>query len=54
VRTLQPADEYESRDIFTAVRDLGELALEEVDVRLEAVPLPHLDEEEVMLFFLAS
>ena len=53
VRNLQPVDERESRDIFIAVRDLDELSLEEIDVRLEHVTLSHLD-GEVLLFFLAS
>jgi len=39
-------------DIFTAVKDLSELALEEADARLEAVILPHLDREEVMVILL--
>jgi len=39
-------------DIFTAVKDLSELALEEADARLEAVILPHLDGEEVMIVLL--
>ena len=52
VRNLQPADERESIDIFTAIRDLGELALEQADVRLEAVTLPHLKGEEVMVVLL--
>ena len=49
MRNLQPVDERESRDIFTVVRDLGELILKEVDIRVEAVALPHLDREEVMV-----
>ena len=52
MRNLQPADECESRDNFVTVRDLGELALEEADVRLEIVTLPHLDGEEVMIVLL--
>ena len=52
VRNLQPVDERESRDIVIAVRDLDELALEEEDVRLEHVTLPHLDGEEVIVVLL--
>ena len=40
-----------SRDIIT-VRNLSELTLKEVDVQLEAVNLPHLDGEEVMVVLL--
>ena len=39
VKNLQPADERECRDIFTAVGNLGELILEVADVRLKAVIL---------------
>jgi len=46
---LQPADECECRDIFTAIWDLGQLALEVADVRFEAVALPHLDGEKMMV-----
>ena len=53
MRNLQPADERKSRDIFTAVRDLGKLALEEANVRLEAVTLPHFDGEEMMVVLLS-
>ena len=53
VRDLQSADERECRYIFTAVGNLGKLALKVVNVGLEAVTLPHLDGGEVV-FFLAS
>jgi len=46
------ANERECRDVFTAVGDLGELALDEANVRLEAVILPHLDGEEVVAILL--
>jgi len=49
---LQPADKRECRDVFTAVRDHGELALEEANVRLEAITLSHLDGEEVVTILL--
>ena len=52
VSDLQPADECERRDLFTAIRDFGKLALKDVDVRFETVSLPHLDEEEVMVILL--
>jgi len=31
VKNLQPADERECRDVLTAVRDFGELALKKAD-----------------------
>ena len=40
-------------DIFTAVENLDKLALKEADVELEAVTLPYLDEEEVMMILLS-
>ena len=40
------------RDILTAVRDLSELDLKEVDVSFEAVTLPHLDGEKVTVVLL--
>ena len=40
-------------DVLTTIRDFGELALEEADVRLEAVTLPHHDREEMMVVFLS-
>ena len=40
-------------DIFTAVENLDKLALKEADVELEAVTLPYLDEEEMMIVLLS-
>ena len=51
---MRPANERECKDVFIAVGDLGELTLKEVDVRLEAVTLPHLDGEEVIVVLLGS
>jgi len=50
---MQSADDCECRYIFIAIGNLGKLALEVVNVGLEAVTLPHLDGGEVV-FFLAS
>ena len=50
MRDLQSAYECEYRDILIVVGDFGELALEVVDVGLEAVTLPYVDREEVMVF----
>ena len=52
VSNLQPTDECERRDLFTAIRDFDKWALKEVDVRFEAVSLPHLDREEMMVILL--
>jgi len=52
VRNLQPANEHEHRDIFTAVEHLGELILEVADARLEAVTGSHFDSEEVTIVLL--
>ena len=52
MRNLQPADEFESRNIFITVRDLDELTLKEADVRLEVVTLPYFEREEVMVVLL--
>jgi len=46
---LQPADEYECRDVLTAVGDLVQLALEVVDVGFEVVTMPHFDSEKVVV-----
>jgi len=54
VRDLQPADECECRDILTAVRNLGKLALGVDDEGLEAITLPHLNKEEMVVVLLAS
>ena len=48
----QPADEYESIDIFAAVVQFGQLTLEEADVRLETVEGSHLDVKEVVIVLL--
>ena len=41
------------RRLLTAVVDLGQLALEVVDVRFEAVALPHLDDEKMVIVSLS-
>jgi len=53
----QPADECECRYFLTAIGNLGELVLKEVDVGFEAIFWPHFDGKKVMvtpLGFLAS
>jgi len=52
VSNLQPTDECERRDLFTAIRDFDMWDLKEVDVELEDVSLPYLDGEEVMAILL--
>jgi len=52
VRDLQSAGECECKDILTAVGNLGKLALEVADVGFEAITLPHLNEEKVMVVLL--
>jgi len=52
VRNLQPANERECRDVLTAVKDFDEFALEETDVRIKVVTLPHLNGKEVMVVLL--
>jgi len=54
VRDLQFVDERECRYIFTAVENLGKLALKVADIGLEAITLPHFDGEGWWWFFLAS
>ena len=49
VRDLMPADEREYKDVLTAVRDLGQLALKIADVGFEAIILPHLEGENMMV-----
>ena len=49
---LQPADECECRDIFTAVENFSQLALKVDDVGLEAITLPHFDGEKVVVILL--
>ena len=45
---------YASADILITVGDLDRLALKVADVGFEAVALPHLDGEEMMVVLLAS
>jgi len=52
VRNLQPADKRECRDFLTTVVNLGELTLEEADVRREGVTLSHFDREKVVVVLL--
>jgi len=49
VRDLQPVDERKCKDVLIAVGDFGQLALEVANVRFEAVALPHLDGEVVVI-----
>ena len=49
---MQSADEREFRYIFTAVGNLGKLALKVADVGLEAVTLPHFNGEKVVIILL--
>ena len=49
VRDLQPADERECGDILTAFENLSQLALEVANIRFEAVALPHLDNEKMVV-----
>ena len=54
---LQPADKRKYRYFLPVAGDFGKLALEEVDIRFEAISWPYFDREEVMatpLGFLAS
>ena len=52
MRDLQPADECECKDIYTAVGNLGKLTLKIADVGLESITLPHLCGEYVMVVLL--
>ena len=52
LRNLQPTDEYECRDILTAERNFGQLALAVADIALEAIALPHFDSEKVVIVLL--
>jgi len=52
VRNLQPVDERQHRDIFTAIGHIRELVLEVVDVRLEAVTMSYFNSEEVVVVLL--
>ena len=49
---MQSADECECRDILTAIRDFGQLALEVSNLGLEAVTLPHLNNEKMLIVLL--
>jgi len=42
---MQSADEFGCRYFLTAIRDLGELVLKEVDVGFEAISYHHFNEE---------
>ena len=52
VRNLQSVNECECRDILTTVENFGQLALEETDVGLETVTLPHFVTEKVVVLLL--
>ena len=52
VRNLQPTNERERRDIFTAVGYLGKLVLKVVDIRVETITRSHFDSEKVVVIFL--
>ena len=49
MRSLQPVSDCECKDVLTAVRDLGQLALKVADVGFEAVALPHHDGEKTVI-----
>ena len=49
MRNLQPADEREHIDIFTAIVHFDELILEVTYVRLDTVTGSHFDGEEVVV-----
>jgi len=49
---MQSTDEREYRYILTADGNLGKLVLEVANIGFEAVILPHLDGEEVMVVLL--
>jgi len=50
---LQRADERKCGDVLTAIRELGQLALEIADIRFEAIVLPHLDWENLVVVSLS-
>ena len=52
MRHLQSIDERECRYIFTTDGNHDEQILEVADIRLEAVALPHVDGEEVVVILL--
>ena len=49
VSNLQPANVCDGSNFLPTVGDFGELILEEIEVRLEIVSLPHFDREEVVV-----
>jgi len=49
---LQPADECECTYILTTVANLSKLALKVVDVGLEAITMPYLNREELIVVLL--
>jgi len=49
VSNLQPVDECEGINFLRTVENFGELILEEIEVRLEAVSLPLFNGEEVVV-----
>ena len=50
---LQPTDERDCTELFTAIKDFGKLTLKEVDVGFDVVTLSHFDGEEVMAILLS-
>ena len=52
MRNLQLADEHECRDILTTIGNLGQLALKVLNVGLEVVTLPHLNDEKMVIILL--
>jgi len=52
VRDLQPTNECKCRYIFTIVGNRGKLDLEVTNIKLEAITLPCLNGEEVMVVLL--
>ena len=52
LRNLHPVDEHECIDVLIAVEDLGELALEEIDIWFETITLSHLHGKKVMAVLL--
>ena len=45
----KPADECESDNFFLTIGDFSELILKEIEVRLEAISLPHYHKEEMVI-----
>ena len=52
MRDLQSAVEFDCRYIFIAVEKFGKLTMKVADVGLEAIIMPHLNGEEVMVILL--